>query len=139
MLYLFTNPVSLSLEGGASNVGMILDWRQMVGKGTIEEQIGDYTQLPPAMAAQAGSGSDQIGVGRSNIEDRAMPIKPLLKANGGPRGTEYQARPLTEEEIEEQFALLQSAERSGHQKVRAADPMRGYTIALAWLAASCLE
>ena len=138
MLYLFTNPVSLSLEGGASNVGMILDWRQMVGKGTIEEQIGDYTQLPPAMAAQASSGNDQIGV-RSDVEDRALPIKPLLKANAPQRETAYQPRPLTEEEIEEQFALLQSAERNGHQKVRAADPLRGYTIALAWLAASCLE
>jgi len=37
LLSILADPVALSLEGGASNVAMIMDWREMTGRPTIEE------------------------------------------------------------------------------------------------------
>ena len=34
LLSIFANPVSLAYEGGAANVGMIMDWRELAGRPT---------------------------------------------------------------------------------------------------------
>lgn len=34
LLSIFANPVSLTYEGGAANVGMIMDWRELAGRPT---------------------------------------------------------------------------------------------------------
>ncbi|KAI0758599.1 integral membrane protein S linking to the trans Golgi network-domain-containing protein [Irpex lacteus] len=41
LLSLFANPGALEYEGGAANVGMIMDWRQMAGKPTTGASLAD--------------------------------------------------------------------------------------------------
>lgn len=48
LLTLFAEPTSLAYEGGASNVGMIMDWREMAGRPTVRgiydsEKWGSYS------------------------------------------------------------------------------------------------
>ncbi|KAF9030375.1 hypothetical protein BDZ89DRAFT_911077, partial [Hymenopellis radicata] len=40
LLAIFAEPSSLNYEGGAANVGMVMDWREMAGRSTIRG-IGD--------------------------------------------------------------------------------------------------
>lgn len=40
LLTLFANPYALAYEGGAANVGMVMDWREMVGRATLREPRG---------------------------------------------------------------------------------------------------
>ncbi|KAF8757876.1 Integral membrane protein S linking the trans Golgi network [Rhizoctonia solani] len=40
LLYLFANPYALAYEGGAANVAMVMDWRELVGRATIREPRG---------------------------------------------------------------------------------------------------
>ncbi|KAH6915687.1 integral membrane protein S linking to the trans Golgi network-domain-containing protein [Coprinopsis sp. MPI-PUGE-AT-0042] len=35
LLNLFAEPISLNYEGGASNIGMFMDWREMAGRPTV--------------------------------------------------------------------------------------------------------
>ncbi|KAK7440384.1 hypothetical protein VKT23_017020 [Stygiomarasmius scandens] len=48
LLSLFAEPTSLTYEGGASNVGMVMDWREMAGRPTVRgiydsEKYGSYS------------------------------------------------------------------------------------------------
>ncbi|THU97686.1 hypothetical protein K435DRAFT_662320 [Dendrothele bispora CBS 962.96] len=48
LLSLFAEPTSLTYEGGASNVGMIMDWREMAGRPTVRgiydsDKYGSYS------------------------------------------------------------------------------------------------
>ncbi|KAE9405384.1 hypothetical protein BT96DRAFT_988430 [Gymnopus androsaceus JB14] len=48
LLTLFAEPTSLAYEGGASSVGMIMDWREMAGRPTVRgiydsEKWGSYS------------------------------------------------------------------------------------------------
>lgn len=40
ILSLLADPLALNLEGGRSNVAMIVDWRQLAGRTTLEEAVG---------------------------------------------------------------------------------------------------
>ncbi|KAJ8078817.1 hypothetical protein PM082_013100 [Marasmius tenuissimus] len=91
LLKFFAEPVSLSYEGGASNVGMIMDWREMAGRPTVR---GIYD------TERWGSWSRGKIVKLSWKED-------LLRMKVGTEG--------------------------------AVDPRRGWIIALAWLAACCVD
>ncbi|EKM50721.1 uncharacterized protein PHACADRAFT_264163 [Phanerochaete carnosa HHB-10118-sp] len=62
LLTLFAEPSSLEYEGGAANVGMIMDWRHMAGKPT------STTADPWATLNSVWSGGRQVGVGE--VEDR---------------------------------------------------------------------
>ncbi|KAI8459711.1 hypothetical protein BY996DRAFT_6409966 [Phakopsora pachyrhizi] len=39
MLQLFSSPFPLELEGGPSNLAMIMDWREIIGIGTINQSL----------------------------------------------------------------------------------------------------
>jgi len=60
LLAIFAEPTSLMYEGGATNVGMIMDWREMAGQPTVrglqgEERWSSYYG--------AWSGGKQVGGG----------------------------------------------------------------------------
>ncbi|KAF7309475.1 hypothetical protein MIND_00318300 [Mycena indigotica] len=60
LLSLFAEPGSLKYEGGAANVGMVMDWREMAGRPTVrgmqgEERWNSYTGV--------WSGGRKIGSG----------------------------------------------------------------------------
>lgn len=114
LLYLFADPVSLSLEGGPSNVAMVMDWRELVGKATIEEKVGDYTRLPPSL-------------GRQQSGWRA-PGRHHDIWNTGKNGSE------TESQMLEQLSLQQEM-----GQYAAADPVRGWVLGAAWMMASSAE
>ncbi|KIP05560.1 hypothetical protein PHLGIDRAFT_74075 [Phlebiopsis gigantea 11061_1 CR5-6] len=56
LLSLFAEPSSLDYEGGATNVGMIMDWRQMAGRPT------STSSDPWATLNSVWSGGKQVGV-----------------------------------------------------------------------------
>jgi hypothetical protein len=58
----FADPLSLSVEGGASNVAMVMDWREMAGKGTLDDKIGSWTRLPSSL----GRGGPRFGGGNNS-------------------------------------------------------------------------
>ncbi|TFK34031.1 integral membrane protein S linking to the trans Golgi network-domain-containing protein [Crucibulum laeve] len=41
LLSLFAEPVSLDYEGGAANIGMLMDWRELAGKPTFRARSAD--------------------------------------------------------------------------------------------------
>ncbi|KAF7370925.1 hypothetical protein MSAN_00726400 [Mycena sanguinolenta] len=41
LLNLFAEPTSLNYEGGAANVGMVMDWREMAGRPTVRGMQGE--------------------------------------------------------------------------------------------------
>ncbi|KAJ7089742.1 integral membrane protein S linking to the trans Golgi network-domain-containing protein [Mycena belliarum] len=60
LLNLFAEPASLNYEGGAANVGMVMDWREMAGRPTVrgmqgEERWSAYTGV--------WRGGRKVGVG----------------------------------------------------------------------------
>ncbi|GJE93849.1 hypothetical protein PsYK624_100130 [Phanerochaete sordida] len=62
LLALFAESSSLEYEGGAANVGMIMDWRHMAGRPT------STSTDPWATLNSVWSGGKQVGVGE--VEDR---------------------------------------------------------------------
>lgn len=41
LLSLFAEPTSLVYEGGASSIGMIMDWRELAGRETVRGLVGE--------------------------------------------------------------------------------------------------
>jgi len=117
LLYMFANPVALSLEGGPSNVAMIMDWREMVGKATIEEKVGDYTRLPASLGRH-GAGWREPNP--SNDQNMA---------------------PVSQHEVEEQLEYLKEGDRDQQpiEGYAAADPIRGWVLGVAWIGASAAD
>lgn len=122
LLFLFTNPTALSLEGGPSNVAMIMDWREMVGKATIEEKVGDYTRLPASLGRQR------------------PPWKVPVKGPSDSDSRVTAAPALNEHEVKESLdSLSDSTPRAYTDSYAAADPIRGWVLGAAWLGASTAD
>ncbi|KAI0351312.1 hypothetical protein OH77DRAFT_1498579 [Trametes cingulata] len=62
LLVMFAEPVSLEYEGGAANVGMIMDWREMAGRPTTRALPGEG---PWRSLNSVWSGGKQVGLGSS--------------------------------------------------------------------------
>ncbi|KAH9913085.1 integral membrane protein S linking to the trans Golgi network-domain-containing protein [Epithele typhae] len=60
LLVIFADPTSLEYEGGAANVGMILDWREMAGRPTTRALPGEG---PWSAWNAVWSGGRQVGLG----------------------------------------------------------------------------
>lgn len=58
LLTIFAEPTSLEYEGGASNVGMIMDWRQMAGRPTSRQSSTDVAWR---VLNAVWSGGKQVG------------------------------------------------------------------------------
>ncbi|KAG9313220.1 integral membrane protein S linking to the trans Golgi network-domain-containing protein [Chiua virens] len=74
LLALFAEPTSLVYEGGAANVGMIMDWREMAGQPTVrgvqgEERWSSYYGV--------WSGGKRVGSGWEDgrLDGRTDPIR----------------------------------------------------------------
>jgi len=62
LLTLLADPYALAYEGGAANVGMIMDWREMVGRPTMSGLQGENTRGWSAFRG-AYSGGKKLGGG----------------------------------------------------------------------------
>ncbi|KAI0364550.1 hypothetical protein BV20DRAFT_956020 [Pilatotrama ljubarskyi] len=62
LLVMFAEPASLEYEGGAANVGMIMDWREMAGRPTTRALPGEG---PWRSLNSVWSGGKQVGLGSS--------------------------------------------------------------------------
>lgn len=62
LLAIFSEPSSLIYQGGAANVGMIMDWREMAGRPTVRHG-GIPGEQRWSLYGSAWSGGKQVGVG----------------------------------------------------------------------------
>ncbi|RDB18482.1 hypothetical protein Hypma_000317 [Hypsizygus marmoreus] len=60
LLSIFAEPTSLNYEGGAANVGMIMDWREMAGRPTVR---GIHGEDRWSSYSWAWSGGKKVGYG----------------------------------------------------------------------------
>jgi len=60
LLSLFAEPNSLHYEGGAANVGMVMDWREMAGRPTVRGMQGGERW---SLYTGAWSGGKRVGYG----------------------------------------------------------------------------
>ncbi|KAH9815293.1 integral membrane protein S linking to the trans Golgi network-domain-containing protein [Melampsora americana] len=74
LLTLFAKPIPLEYEGGPTNVGMIMDWRQMVGYGTLHHSSHK-------LGGWAGYGKLPNPLGRRPL--RVGSTLPLMKIDSG--------------------------------------------------------
>ncbi|KAF9233856.1 integral membrane protein S linking to the trans Golgi network-domain-containing protein [Melanogaster broomeanus] len=74
LLAVFAEPSSLMYEGGASNVGMIMDWREMASRPTVRGMTGEERW---SSYYGAWSGGKQVGGGwmDGGWDGRADPIR----------------------------------------------------------------
>ena len=127
LLFMFADPLSLSLEGGSSNVAMVMDWREMVGTSTIEEKLGDYTRLPSSLGRQKAGWGNKPNINGGNLVDHG-------KSTAGGAAADSDLV-LDEKEVSQ---LLHDPEQ--HQaNYAAADPVRGWIVGGSWVAASSVE
>ncbi|RPD57294.1 hypothetical protein L226DRAFT_110975 [Lentinus tigrinus ALCF2SS1-7] len=66
LLVMFAEPGSLEYEGGAANVGMIMDWREMAGRPTTRALPGEG---PWSSWNSVWSGGKQVGLGSAQQGD----------------------------------------------------------------------
>ncbi|KAL0576767.1 hypothetical protein V5O48_005207 [Marasmius crinis-equi] len=97
LLKFFAEPVSLSYEGGASNVGMIMDWREMAGRPTVRG-IYDSERWGSYLYSWAWSRGKIVG-----------------------------------------FTWREDLLRMKEENEGGVDPMRGWILAFAWVAACCVD
>ncbi|KAH8104291.1 hypothetical protein DFH11DRAFT_1649555 [Phellopilus nigrolimitatus] len=62
LLWVFAEPNALSYEGGAANVGMVMDWREMAGWPTVHGLQGD-DRRGWSVFRGAYSGGHKVGTG----------------------------------------------------------------------------
>ncbi|TFK73734.1 hypothetical protein BDN72DRAFT_761048 [Pluteus cervinus] len=72
LLTYFAEQESLAYEGGASNVGMVMDWREMAGRPTVRGIQGE--EWWNAFAG-AWSGGRKVGHNWHDFEGRTDPIR----------------------------------------------------------------
>jgi len=102
-----------------------MDWREMVGRATIDqnEVAGDYMRLPPSLGrhketwggSSASDGSGDVNEGTSAADQGDMKS---LAASAG------------------QATLEDPSSMDGYT---AADPKRGWMVAMSWVIASAAE
>jgi hypothetical protein len=99
---------------------MVMDWREMVGRATIDqnEVAGDYMRLPPSL----GRHKEQQWSDHTNGSREAASIQGDLKS--------LAAASAESATLENQSSL------NGYS---AADPRRGWMVALSWVIASAIE
>jgi len=75
LLSLFAEPNSLLYEGGASSVGMVMDWREMAGRPTVRGLQGEGGRW--SSYAGAWSGGKKVGYndGGDRWEGRTDPMR----------------------------------------------------------------
>lgn len=129
LLNTFADPVALSLEGGASNVAMIMDWREMVGRATIDQDqvASDYMRLPPSLGRHKQPWGDE-----SNAALAQAVNSPTKEESIG--GQQELAHQLVE--TAQQATLEDQSSQYGYI---AADAKRGWVLGGAWIAASMVE
>ncbi|KAG6917096.1 hypothetical protein DXG01_003916 [Tephrocybe rancida] len=67
---MFAEPMSLTYEGGAANIGMIMDWREMAGHPTVRGIHGEKWRT-----SWAWSGGKRIGYGQEGWDGRTDPLR----------------------------------------------------------------
>ncbi|KAH7920908.1 hypothetical protein BV22DRAFT_1020360 [Leucogyrophana mollusca] len=74
LLSMFAEPSSLVHEGGAVNVGMVMDWREMAGRPTVRGVQGEGLW---SSYAGAWSGGKQVGAGweEGRWDGRTDPVR----------------------------------------------------------------
>lgn len=98
---------------------MVIDWREMAGQSTINEQAsGDYTRLPPSLGRHGSSWKHPQQKQIFPSDATAEPVVP--EANSG-----EPLEGLDEQTYEAGYAIP--------------DPVRGWVLGLAWVAASSAE
>lgn len=111
-----------------------MDWREMVGRATIEERIGEYTRLPPSLGRQSQNNDNILDhIGKDGLvhpspADLADDPSALLKHT-------------QEKQRKESEAAESEAERAYNEgyAYAAADPKRGWVLGGAWIIASSIE
>lgn len=116
-------------------MAMIMDWREMVGKATIEEKVGDYTRLPPSLGRhKAGWRDVKDDESKSNGEGIGI---------GPDSGSKSGDTVPGEEAALDAKQVVQFLQDPGQQQYQtgypAADPIRGWILGGAWIAASSAE
>ncbi|OBZ74022.1 Protein SYS1 [Grifola frondosa] len=74
LLTIFAEPSSLEYEGGAANVGMIMDWREMAGKPTVRALPGER---PWSSWRSVWSGGKQVSSGELQEGGLSGQIDPI--------------------------------------------------------------
>lgn len=69
LLIIFSEPKSLTFEGGAANVGMVMDWREMAGHPTVR---GIHGEGRWSQYTWAWSGGKKIGYASDQWEGRTL-------------------------------------------------------------------
>ncbi|TFK19412.1 hypothetical protein FA15DRAFT_760054 [Coprinopsis marcescibilis] len=65
LLTIFAEPISLNYEGGASNIGMIMDWREMAGRSTVSRTADANLWNNYRWAWRGGK---KVGFGSDNVQ-----------------------------------------------------------------------
>jgi hypothetical protein len=109
-----------------------MDWREMVGRATIEERIGEYTRLPPSLGRQSHTlNNDNIleHIGKDGL------VHPK------PASSQDDPSALLKHTQEQQRKQSEAAQSGGDQGYvyAAADPKRGWVLGAAWIIASSIE
>lgn len=120
LLSIFSDPLALEYEGGSANIAMIMDWREMAGWGTLAR----HGKLEAG--GWAGHGVLPEGLGR-------RPLRLSDAANRQDAGGAKGLLAKVEDGLGEEWGDFV---RSTSAFDIAADPRRGWVLAVAWAIAS---
>lgn len=155
---LSSNTAALSFEGGALQVGMVLDWRELAGRPTWDwdRGVASWARRPELAQSSAFSASEQRaasewrtgGVWIFDANSNSIAISPDLIRKPGQRiigGGPPNVDPGVAAEREKtsgpgnspENAASGSLERWEWKHTR--DPWRGWAIALAWAVTGLVE
>lgn len=73
LLSIFADPLALDFEGGAANIAMIMDWREMAGRGTLQHEVPRGGGSPPPGLVAGGL----TGLG-SSLDQRIRKARAVL-------------------------------------------------------------
>ncbi|KAG0151886.1 hypothetical protein CROQUDRAFT_56331 [Cronartium quercuum f. sp. fusiforme G11] len=126
LLIVFAKPTPLEYEGGPANVAMIMDWREMVGYGTLHHSLNrlggwaGYGRLPGTLGRRplrVGSTQPSIKI-ESGLGHRAVGLVSRVELGLGEEWGKYLHDTMMVD--------------------IAADPNRGWVLSGAWLLASLI-